>query len=138
MVSSKNMWYVSLFMIILLTSVTLPFGKKDTIESLNGGKYPYSVNNPILADTYDVYKNPGYDNKGASDIYVNYPQFPSKHCTTNNVRYWRRPTNGQCTPPGFCMGLYKPTEPSIPSALKTPPITPKDGHSRVNYYVSEY
>ena len=98
---------------------------------LSPGMYPKSLDQPVLSDTYKVKQNPGYDDMSASDIYVNYPQFPAKHCGTNNIRYWRRPTNGLCSPPGFCMGLYDATEPKI-----APPPGVPNGIPRVNYYVS--
>ena len=137
MVKAKNMYIVALFMVVLITGVSIPYIKVK--ESLTGGKYPESVNNPLLADSYKVKKNPGYDAySGASDIYINYPQFKTKHCGTNNIKYWRRPTNGQCTPAGFCMGLYDATEQKIPAKLNPPPIIPKIGETRVNFFESKY
>ena len=124
-------------MVVLITGVSIPYLKVK--ESLIGGKYPESVDNLLLADSYKVKKNPGYDAySGSSDIYINYPQFNAKHCGTNNIRYWRRPTNGQCSPAGFCMGLYDATTPKIPPKLTPPPIISKTGETRVNFYESEY
>ena len=136
MVKEKNMYIIALFMVVLITGVSIPYLKVK--ESMIGGKYPESVDNPLLADSYKVKKNPGYDAySGASDIYINYPQFNAKHCGTNNIRYWRRPTNGQCSPAGFCMGLYEATTENS-SKLTPPPIIPKMGETRVNFYESEY
>ena len=129
---NKIYWLAILFFLLLISLMD-----KKVQETLIGGKYPYSVDNPLLAGWYDVYKHPKYDKNGATQIWVNYPQFNATHCTTNNIKYWRRPTNGQCTPPGMCMGLYKPTKQDIPPALPVPPLYPSDGNSRVNYYVSK-
>lgn len=102
-----------------------------TYESFSPGKYPLSVTRPLLYGAYDMVKHPSYDANSASDIYVNEPQYPAKHCGTNNVRYWNRPTNGKCVPSGMCMGLYDITQQPIP-----PPLLPPNGIPRVNYYVS--
>jgi hypothetical protein len=101
-------------------------------ESFSPGKYPSSVTRPLLYGVYDMAKHPKYDENSASDIYVNEPQYPAKHCGTNNVRYWNRPTNGKCVPSGMCMSLYDNTPQSIP-----PPLLPPNGIPRVNYYVSK-
>jgi hypothetical protein len=84
------------------------------------GEYPKSVEKPLLTDSYKLSKTPGISNLGASEIYVNYPVFPSGHCGTNNIRYWKRPTNGQCTPPDMCMGLYDATEQKMDTFTKIP------------------
>ena len=134
---SVKIGIVTVGLVLLLVSygVIIPLLEvPDGIEQesfSSPGIYPSAVDNPLLADSYNVKTNPGYDNNGASNIYVNYPRFPAKHCGTNNIKYWRRPTNGLCSPPGMCMGLYDATEPTIP----TPPAAP-NGEPRVNYYVS--
>ena len=124
---------VSLIMIFVILGVVLPFITCNK-EGMQAGAYPQTLNNPLLADSYKVKQNPGYDwYSSSTDIYVNYPRFSAKHCGTNNIRYWRRPTNGQCTPPGMCMGLYKATKQKIPP----PPIGPSFSQiPRVNYYIS--
>ena len=126
--SINNILYIAFLLIVLYVSIIIQFNYK---ENLTSGNYPNSVTKPLLDGVYKVKKNPGYDNSGSQDIYKNYPTFDSKHCGTNNIRYWRRPTNGQCTPTGMCMGLYDVTEPNIPP----PPLPPK-GTKRVNYFVS--
>ena len=123
-----DMFYVALLFVVLCGSVIMQLSYK---ENLTSGIYPDSVTRPLLYGVYTVKKNPHYDNSSSQDIYKNYPTFPSKHCGTNNIRYWRRPTNGQCTPAGMCMGLYDTTEPTIPS-----PLVPPKGTKRVNYFVS--
>lgn len=121
--------YVAFLFVVLGMSVVLPF---ICTEHMTSGIYPDSVTTPLLDGVYKVKKNPGYDiNTTSYDVYKNYPSFASKHCGTNNIRYWRRPTNGRCTPIGMCTGLYDTTEPYIP-----PPPTPPKGMKRVNYFVS--
>ena len=101
---------------------------------ISSGEYPCAVENPLLVGAYKVKKNPGYNNEvNSEDINVNYPSFSSKHFGTNNIKYWSRPTNGLCTPPGFCMSLYADTEQEIP---KVPSGPTWDKTPRVNYYVA--
>ena len=98
---------------------------------LSPGKFPVSVTQPLLYKNYVVKKNPGASALSHSQQYVNYPIFPATSCGTNNLRYWRLPTDGQCSRADMCGGLYKKTEPRIPS----PPPAPKWGEGlRVNYY----
>lgn len=124
------MKYVAFLFIVLCLSVLM---QSYCTEHMTSGIYPHSVTRPLLDGVYKVKKNPSYDSTSTSyDIYKNYPSFPSKHCGTNNIRYWRRPTNGRCTPAGMCMGLYDATEQNIPA----PPIPPK-GTKRVNYFISK-
>jgi hypothetical protein len=128
---------IGIVLLIVTLGVIIPIVRigdgvnQEGFITLSPGMYPKSLDDPILSDTYKVKKDPGYDKMSSSDIFVNYPQFPAKHCGTNNIRYWRRPTNGLCSPPGFCMGLYDATEPKI-----TPPPDAPNGTPRVNYYVS--
>lgn len=123
---------VSLIMIFVILGVILPLMTNK--EGMSAGIYPNAVENPLLSDSYKVNKSPGYDwTSSASNIYVDYPSFSANHCGSNNIRYWRRPTNGQCSPPGMCQGLYDLTEQKIPP----PPIGPSFSQTpRVNYFVS--
>ena len=101
---------------------------------LNYGEYPLAVDKPILFDSYKVEDHPGVTRLSASDIYVDYPIFPSNSTKINNIRYWDLPTNGECRPPEMCGGLYKKTPQNIPP----PPKAPKwDNQRRINFYVYE-
>jgi len=104
-----------------------------TVEEgfLGSGDYPDAVDSPILECDYNVKPNPGISDLGAAQISQNYPVFPSDSCANNNIRYWNKPTNGRCTRPEMCGGLYEHTEQNIPS----PPPTPIWGKgTRVNFY----
>ena len=80
---------------------------------LSPGEFPVSVTQPLLYENYLVKKNPGASALSHSEQYVNYPIFPATSCGTNNLRYWRLPTDGQCSRADMCGGLYKKTEPNI-------------------------
>ena len=130
---NQQIVFCMFLMIIICISVFFksPNMQIYTTEGMSAGIYPISAGQPLLSDVYNVSKTPGYDNKSSSDIYTNYPQFPSKHYSSNNIKYWRLPTNGTCIPSGMCSSLYDVTEPTIPA----PPLAPI-GNPRVNYFVS--
>jgi hypothetical protein len=122
-----NMRLIGLLVGILILAV---LSNNMISEGFTPGEYPKSVEKPLLTDNYKLSKTPGISNLGASEIYVNYPVFPSSHCGTNNIRYWKRPTNGQCTPPEMCMGLYEATEQKMDTFSKIPEWE----DYRVNFY----
>ena len=87
---------------------------------------------PLLPD-YLSREKPGLTDNDAQDIFKNYPVFPADSCLNNNIEYWRRPTNGKCTPADFCDSLYEDTPQNIPGEPCRPPLY---GVVRVNYYAS--
>ena len=88
------------------------------------------IGNPILRD-YKEKKHPELTDNSSQDIYTNYPVFPAHSCINNNIKYWRRPTNGKCSPAEFCDNLYDNTDQTIPAPLQAPSTS---GIIRVNYY----
>jgi hypothetical protein len=131
---SKHIATPAAFLIAILIAVLLSKLLMQKEGFLSSGEYPCAVDNPLLVGAYNVKVNPTYNNEAsAQDINVNYPNFSSKHYGTNNIRYWRRPTNGLCSPPGFCKSIYADTEPDIP---KLPDGPTWDKTPRVNYYVA--
>lgn len=121
-----------IFMGLILASIQ----NKYMVEGFGQpGVYPVAVVKPLLYDSYNVSKNPGLSMNGAEQNYVNKPVFPATSSNTNNIRYWRRPTNGLCTPPNLCGNLYIDTDQNIP-----PSAIPLewDVGTRVNFYVSDY
>ena len=129
--NNKSSLIILVAMLVFVVPAVL--GASRLNEAFSPGEYPCSVIQLPLADVYNLKKKSGYTNNNSKDIYLNKPVFPAKHCGTNNIRYWRRPTNGQCSQAGMCGGLYDTTEQSIPSK----PI-PQDWNQvpRVNFYVS--
>jgi hypothetical protein len=114
-------------------SISKLINKQPKETFISPGKYPLAVTKPILYNSYNTKKNPGVSAYSSSDIISDYPIFPASSCQNNNIRYWRRPNNGTCSPADFCGGIYKSTEQDIPSTLQ-PPL---DQGVRVNYYDSE-
>lgn len=101
-------------------------------EGMSPGRYPTSVDDLLLHCDYKE-ANPGHlTDLTAYERSLNYPIFPADHVGTNNLRYWRKPTNGQCAPGELCGGFYQNTPQSIPKP--TPPPITGHGKIRVNYY----
>ena len=110
-------------------------GGHAVVEGFQPGKYPQSTMYPLLEGCYQTTKTPGVSSFGAEQIYKNYPVFPARHCGTNNLRYWERPTNGLCTPAFMCGNLYTDT----PQSEWKDPVPPAWGSEpRVNFYVAEH
>ena len=124
----------ALFLLAAFIFIVVLVMRVSRKEGFSPGIYPLSMDTALLADWYKQNPNPRVDGYGAEEIFVNYPVFPAKHCGTNNLRYWRRPTNGKCTPPGMCMGLYEVTPQDIPGQPQAPSWS--DPAIRVNYYES--
>jgi hypothetical protein len=121
-------------LILVIAVVMFLQSRRPRREGMQAGSYPMAVDTPLLHGWYKTNPDPRVDSFGAEQIHVNYPVFSARHCGTNNIRYWRRPTNGQCTPPGLCMGLYEATEQEIPGAPEAPSWD--NPAIRVNYYES--
>jgi len=101
---------------------------------LTSGEYPVADDKPLLYDSYNVMEHPGASPLGAAQIYVDNPIFPAHSVKINNLRYWTLPTNGMCTAPDMCNGLYKPT----PQKMFIPSPAPKwNNERRVNYQVAK-
>ena len=118
---------------LIIVLVILLLIQPSTQEGFSLHPLPYGdLENPILHD-YKERKHPQITDNGSQQIYRNYPVFPADSCKNNNIRYWRRPTNGKCSPAEFCGSLYDSTHQVIPGP---PPSPPWSGITRVNYYAS--
>lgn len=141
--NAKATYYVILLTIIIVAigssilgpilNLAVPVKIDSPTESfLSPGKYPLAVTKPLLYTSYNTKPDPGVSDFSSSDIISDYPMFPASSCQNNNIRYWRRPNNGACSPADFCGGIYETTEPNIPP----PPGPPSNQGVRVNYYDS--
>jgi hypothetical protein len=124
-----------ILMIVIFTASIAPSIDFNTqLENFeNPGKYPISVDQPLLYGDYKVSKHPSVSKNGSEQNYLNYTVFPATSCTSNNIRYWRRPTNGKCSRADFCGNLYEDTQQDIPPPVPAPQW---DDGIRVNYYES--
>ena len=124
---------LSLLMIFLLIGIIVPMFLNVNIEGMEPGNYPKSVSSPLLSDTYNVKKNPGLSMRSSEENYkLDFPHFPAGSCGTNNIKYWRRPNNGMCSPPSFCSSIYESTDQKMFEEPEAP-----QGNPRVNYYVGK-
>ena len=141
---SKNT-ILYLFGILLISLILAPFVK--SIEGFSGinndiiGIYPKAVDKPILVGDYpltnekDIYN---ITNNSVKDIWHEFPVFslPSFEQITNNLKYYKTPDDGTCTPPMFCNAFYKNKK--IPSNVINPlPPVPKGPGMRVGYFRSD-
>jgi len=132
--NNKSATFLTVFLLLVIalsSSIVSIINSNKKEPFADAGEYPKSVETPILQGDYNVQSSPGVSSLGVEDIYTNYPTFPINSCANNNVRYWRKPTNGLCSPPELCGGLYDDTEQVIP-----PPAIPPtwDSGTRVNFY----
>ena len=124
---------LSLLMIFLLIGIIVPMFLNVNIEGMEPGNYPMSVSSPLLSDTYNVKKNPGLSMRSSEQNYkLDFPHFSAGSCGTNNIKYWRRPNNGMCSPPSFCSSIYESTDQKMFEEPEAP-----QGNPRVNYYVGK-
>ena len=107
--------------------------KNKPIEGfLTWGEYPREQTYPLLYEDYPL-KKPKIElsTVGSEQLYKNYPVFSADSTKINNIRYWKTPNNGKCSPADFCDAYYG--EKSILTDVINPPV-PEWGPQRVNYY----
>ena len=110
--------------------------KVEPFETLKGGNYQKSDETSIL----NSYPSTGYkvvDSDNYSSNWRHYPVFSlgSYQQITNNLRYYKNPDNGLCSPAEFCGDFYhdKNIYPKSNITLPLPPVS-NDSGIRVNYY----
>jgi hypothetical protein len=107
--------------------------KNKPIEGfLTPGEYPREQTYPLLYEDYPL-KKPKMElsTLGSEQLYKYYPVFSADSTKINNIRYWKTPNNGKCSPAEFCDAYYGAK--SIPTDVINPPV-PEWGPQRVNYY----
>ncbi len=112
--------------------------KKEGFSQYNSylpsGEFPVAVDKPILYGDYNVKKPPSLSDFNASDIYKDYPVFPSDSLEINRIRYWSKPENGTCSRAELCGNFY---DDYTPQNIPGPPPVP-GWNKRVNFYVEDY
>ena len=138
-------WAVVLFCMWTLPLLTRPAQKKAKAkgtterkqeaakEGFRTGDYPGAVDSVLLKGDYHQPEHPSLSPYTVSQTTRNYPVFPAASCGTNNLRYWRRPSNGTCPWPELCGAMYTAT-PQDPPGPAPAPVW--DSGRRVNYYES--
>jgi hypothetical protein len=101
---------------------------------LSPGEYSISVNEPILYGDYNVKEDTGVTKNNRSDIWKDYPVYPSSFKQeTNNRRYWKTPDNGMCSTAEFCGTPYYDTDIKIDKVSPGIPVG-ASGVTRVNWW----
>ena len=126
--------YINLILgaLLVLGICTIIGGTKEMFISY--GKYPNSVEHPMMEGSLYPYKNPrGLSDASYRDQWLKFPLWAvgSYEQKTNNVRYWSGPCNGTSSPADLCGGLYEKIE-EKKSCIPAPPK--KFCKTRVNYY----
>ena len=101
------------------------------------GPYPGSLTNYYLQDTYPLRKQPGLSNETSSKMWWHYPSFkqPSYAQITNNLKYFKNPDIGRCTPGDMCGTIYRNKETKTNNVKPLPPINPNCG-TRIGYFTT--
>ena len=100
---------------------------------LTWGDYPKEQTYPLLYEDYPL-KKPKMElsNLKSENLYKYYPIFSAESSNNNNnIRYWKTPNNGKCSPAEFCDAYYG--EKTTPINIINQPV-PEWGPNRVNYY----
>ncbi len=97
-------------------------------------------NDLLVQDQFPPIGRNQVSNDGASNNWVHNPIFKlgSFEQITNNLKYWKNPDNGLCTPTNMCGALYHDSahHPSnIVSVL--PPVSSAKSGVRVGYFVQQ-
>ena len=107
----------------------VPTPPKEGFE--NYGILPNVETDVLLQDWYPVHQpKPSFSDLTQEQQYNNYPAFKSNSKYNNNIQYWRKPNNAQCSPGGICGNFYDFKKTEIPPPAPSPGFS----HSRVNYY----
>ena len=91
---------------------------------------------PLLANDFPLTEHQNYTNNSSSNLWTDYPVFKvgSFDQITNNLRYFRNPDIGTCTPEIFCGSLYKDKPHKHNTAKWLQPVSIDSSKVRVNYY----
>lgn len=113
-------------------------GFNSNMLGLTNGKFPLSVEKPILNDFPLIGKN-ATSNENYSDIWFDYPIFTlgSFKQLTNNLRYHKNPDNGQCIRADFCGALYKDKKDVKSNEIYPLPEAEEGEGARVGYFRTE-
>ena len=136
-----SLLFAAFIFIVLLMSFTYPTYLdadskfnflQESFVNLTPGSVPTSESEPLLQQP--LLNKTGVSNLSSTDLWKFSPVFPAKSTKNNNIRYWKTPNNGNCSPPEMCGGIYS----SDYSLTVSPPPKPL-GFSvdrRVNFYKS--
>ena len=121
---------VIVLFVLLFIAVNYVFSKK---EGFSSGIYPTDVDYPLLYGDYPLKKTPSLSTTNSELAYKESPIYSASSVENNNIRYWKTPDNGKCSPATFCDTLY---DPKMPPQLGLEKPQPEWSQGRINYYLS--
>ena len=126
MSKKTNTLYWLILVFILLTIIIL-------FSYLQQTKEYFDI---LLNNDFPLTKSQNITSNDAADVWKDYPVFKlgSFEQITNNLKYFRNPDIGICTPEEFCGSLYKDKKHKKNTAQWLKPITTSCSEIRVNYY----
>lgn len=128
-----NHLLITLLVIFIIGWCVFQWRLRESFTNL--GVFPKSVDDLILNPWYPKHKpEPELSFEPQWKQYKNYPVFPARSNQTNNIKYWRQPNNGQCSPNNFCGKYYDDWKVELPCPPQCPGF---DKDVRVNYYNSD-
>jgi len=125
-------YFIAITIYILITSKHYSYSYSYSYGKEGFALRPASVDRKLLLDNDDPEHKPKPELscQSYSTQYVNYPVFPADSMHSNNIRYWKKPTNGQCAPPELCGKVYDKKHINKPIKIPNPGFNCR----RVNFY----
>ena len=106
---------LAILVIILLRNMR---SKRESFVTY--GDYPNSVDLPLLNGVYPIKKDVKLSQEGRDKLYELYPIHPANSPDINNVKEWKTPDNGNCSPAELCNAIYDIKPVQANSVIQSP------------------
>ena len=129
---------LTIFMLLLAVALPLFFNMFQSLRLMEGYSNFQAVSTSssdlLIKDTFPVKQ---VSTKPQSSVWWKYPIFKvgSYAQITNNLRYFRNPDIGSCTPSDFCDSMYDDIKNKSNYITPLPPVDDSAG-TRVGYFVA--
>jgi hypothetical protein len=142
--NNKEITFLFVFLIAIIVSSFIfdskMFEGYSNYNLANPGKFPKSVDLPILTSSFPFTGRNQVNSNNYNDIWWHYPIFKvgSYAQITNNLKYRRNPDDGVCITADFCGALYKDNQLKTNISTPLPPAPSVTADSvRVGYYLTD-
>jgi len=142
--NNKEIAFLFVFLIVIIVSSFIfdskMFEGYSNYNLANPGKFPKSVDLPILTSSFPFTGRNQVNSNNYNDIWWHYPIFKvgSYAQITNNLKYRRNPDDGVCITADFCGALYKDNQLKTNISTPLPPAPSVTADSvRVGYYLTD-
>ena len=132
---------LTIFMLLLAVALPLFFNMFQSLRLMEGYSNfkagSTSSSDLLIKDTFPVTDLNKVSSNQPSSVWWKYPIFKvgSYAQITNNLRYFRNPDIGSCTPSDFCDSMYEDIKNKSNYISPLPPVDDSAG-TRVGYFVS--